>query len=913
MRSFLFLLVLLVSACLSPAQRFVKTVNSWADLLSLNPNDVHTNAFVVYGTTVGDEQGGIFTYFSNSSEDTNLQTVLKPYSYNGRWIKQAGNFLTNTYVTNLYASNIYTTNLTVVNLISNYVTTNITLETLYVTNLFATNATFYTTNITIRGERVRVYTFDPNQFDATIQINPVVTAINIKDGATVTNLTSSQSLITDGVLAMGAIRETYGATAATNDISTSVSSWVEVTSDSAVPGARVLRLDTGLTQGQLLVIKNAPGGNTFLLPNSSAVVGGGQVNLSGTSWQAAPDESMLLIYDAFFQDWYEIGRFGSGTTAGLVANLTPGYIPYATSTNTLGDSPFYRSSANVIGFGGTTPLLTAYNTTGTTNSIIVAWDISTPPAANSVVLGNTNVSGVYIGKAVRVNGNRIGIGTDALKAAPSPTSAVVIGNNSVPLVPNPLYSVVLGNNAAPVASSLQHFVSVGNLNGSNLLVSNQDTLLGSFAGYYMTNSQQSVLIGYDVATKLTNSINNTIVGAETVRSNTFGRENTIIGYGAMNTPTNIERTVIVGTVDTTRSPVTLVGSVTDSVFIGFKSNNVYNAASGFNNVVSIGAGVLPSGDNTIAIGNTNVASLYLGKVGKVDSDGNVAFGPDALKATTTNANVAIGKNAMYQSTIAKWNVAIGEDALSSVTTSDVRGNIAIGKGALDTKTSGQWDIAIGHESLSALVAGGSGYTVIGTQAGLNATAANASTIIGFNAAKDLTSGGQNTIVGKYAGLSQTTASNNDLFGESAVYLNLAGGNNTIIGNEAFYYVTNISKTVVLGQQKQGGTSDIMTNNIVNSVFVGYKDASITNNVPGLTNVVSIGYNTIATNNNQMVLGNASNTELLLGANRGIYWGSGAPAIIANRGSLYLRTDGGAGTTLYVKEADDGAATGWAAK
>lgn len=43
-------------------------------------------------------------------------------------------------------------------------------------------------------------------------------------------------------------------------------------------------------------------------------------------------------------------------------------------------------------------------------------------------------------------------------------------------------------------------------------------------------------------------------------------------------------------------------------------------------------------------------------------------------------------------------------------------------------------------------------------------------------------------------------------------------------------------------------------------------------------------------------------------------GEGSPAgvVIANIGTLFLRTDGGASTTLYVKEADNGAATGWRA-
>lgn len=44
-------------------------------------------------------------------------------------------------------------------------------------------------------------------------------------------------------------------------------------------------------------------------------------------------------------------------------------------------------------------------------------------------------------------------------------------------------------------------------------------------------------------------------------------------------------------------------------------------------------------------------------------------------------------------------------------------------------------------------------------------------------------------------------------------------------------------------------------------------------------------------------------------------GSGSPegTTTANRGSLYLRTDGGAGTTLYVKESGMNTTTGWIGK
>ena len=45
------------------------------------------------------------------------------------------------------------------------------------------------------------------------------------------------------------------------------------------------------------------------------------------------------------------------------------------------------------------------------------------------------------------------------------------------------------------------------------------------------------------------------------------------------------------------------------------------------------------------------------------------------------------------------------------------------------------------------------------------------------------------------------------------------------------------------------------------------------------------------------------------------FGTGSPegVVVADRGTLYMRTDGSTNTTLYAKTADDGLATGWTAK
>lgn len=54
--------------------------------------------------------------------------------------------------------------------------------------------------------------------------------------------------------------------------------------------------------------------------------------------------------------------------------------------------------------------------------------------------------------------------------------------------------------------------------------------------------------------------------------------------------------------------------------------------------------------------------------------------------------------------------------------------------------------------------------------------------------------------------------------------------------------------------------------------------------------------------------------LLERLDRSVRTGSGTPeaAVTAPVGTIYLRTDGGAGTTMYVKESGSGN-TGWSAK
>lgn len=107
----------------------------------------------------------------------------------------------------------------------------------------------------------------------------------------------------------------------------------------------------------------------------------------------------------------------------------------------------------------------------------------------------------------------------------------------------------------------------------------------------------------------------------------------------------------------------------------------------------------------------------------------------------------------------------------------------------------------------------------------------------------------------------------------------------------------------------GGTS-IFKNNNGNINIIADNGNESDNSV---INLKIDGNNTIlqATTSGVEVTGDLDTDSITLGTVK-ILTGSGAPSVAAPVGSLYTRTDGGADTTLYVKESGTGA-SGWVAK
>jgi len=219
--------------------------------------------------------------------------------------------------------------------------------------------------------------------------------------------------------------------------------------------------------------------------------------------------------------------------------------------------------------------------------------------------------------------------------------------------------------------------AVQNLNSvgfSGMLFYEQNGTLGEFQGFnnstheYRINNIASggsinFLFGSTSAFRVLSNSTNTLVGYGALAANTSGTYDTAVGYGAL----------------------------------AANTTGLYNTAVGYN--------AINAGTGTGLYYNTAVG-YFAGNVSNGAS--NVAVGYNALLDTTTGAyNTAIGTDALQANVTGAQNVALGVAALESNTGSS---NIGIGFHGGQSLTSGSNNIDIGNVG----TAGESGVIRIGT-------------------------------------------------------------------------------------------------------------------------------------------------------------------------------------------------------
>jgi len=211
---------------------------------------------------------------------------------------------------------------------------------------------------------------------------------------------------------------------------------------------------------------------------------------------------------------------------------------------------------------------------------------------------------------------------------------------------------------------------------------------------------------------------------------------------------------------------------------------------------------------------------------------NTGFGKRMLENNTTGVeNTAMGEDVLYSNTTGSRNSALGRYALkSNVSGSD---NIAIGTNSLINNTSND-NVSIGNDSLSSNVIGSSNVSIGKDSLVLNDSDYNVS--VGTLSMTTNTGGLNNTSLGFSSLVSNTVGSYNVSLGDLSLSSNSIGDGNVSIGSSA-------------------GASNVSGSN---NVFIGYGSDCLSTN---LTNATAIGWATLASQNNTVVLGNGADVGI----------------------------------------------------
>ena len=174
------------------------------------------------------------------------------------------------------------------------------------------------------------------------------------------------------------------------------------------------------------------------------------------------------------------------------------------------------------------------------------------------------------------------------------------------------------------------------------------------------------------------------------------------------------------------------------------------------------------------------------------------------------------------------------------------------------------------------------------------------TALGLDALENNTTGTNVTAVGRYSLQENTIGTNNTAVGRRSLISNTTGDNNTAVGTASIENNTTGTNNTAVGRQSLLNNTEGNNNTVVGR--------SAGDNITTGSNNTCVGFDAdpiVATDDNQI--------SIFAGTTKW-YSASGDPegSVTAGVGSLYTRTDGGTGSTLYVKESGTGN-TGWVAK
>lgn len=383
---------------------------------------------------------------------------------------------------------------------------------------------------------------------------------------------------------------------------------------------------------------------------------------------------------------------------------------------------------------------------------------------------------------------------------------------------------------------------------------------GSFNSIPIARPAQGTLetvFGFDAGKNIsTENLETTMIGRSCGRELTTGIRNTGIGQG-----------VFSGNTLTTAGAQPVTGS--NNVGIGFHALKKMEGG-GFNVGIGTDAGneIKSGGSNTLLGGSAGQQitigfdNTMVGRSAGLRSGLDASsLDPDTYLDLNGTENVLVGRDAGRNFYDASFNVVMGSGAMRGTKDeSDFTGNMV-----------GDYNIVLGYRAM---------YT--------NPTTAAFNIVIGEESGKEI-----------------TTARNNVIIGSQAARDNQTGSDNIIIGHLAYRTVTNPENKVILSN-----TSGLP---LFDGDSLGSGNAGNAVKIDGNLSAASDNARSIGTRIRRYASGFIR--QLFFGAGDTVLTsGAGSPegVLSAVVGSMYTRTDGGSGTTLYIKESGT-SNNGWVVK
>jgi len=241
--------------------------------------------------------------------------------------------------------------------------------------------------------------------------------------------------------------------------------------------------------------------------------------------------------------------------------------------------------------------------------------------------------------------------------------------------------------------------------------------------------------------------------------------------------------------------------------------------------------------NSLAGGNYNVAIGYDALTSVTTASSNTAFGASAGQGVTSSFNVAFGHDALAAGATGASNMAIGASTMSGAVVSGTY-NIGIGNSAMVSLASGSNNVAIGWHAANTLTTGASNVAVGYGAMAFAGTGAGTCVAVGDTALRSQGSAATDSVgIGYRAGYGGTGV-RTIAIGTDAAYTVRTSGDVIAIGHESQYVApgtSGVAQNVSIGSYT---LRNMTVNGCSGNVAVGYESLRNNQASPGM---VAVGH------------------------------------------------------------------------